>query len=403
MTRSILLPLSVSLLALASGASAQQQSDDQSNIVVTARSLENTSRDLAACLERGCPPEEDIAASLAYAENLFVAGEYRDASSILRKAIGRNSRYDERLPEEVSGLYRAYSRVSEHLGEANSFKLATLDARDALEAGFDDNDPRVLLADLDVGDSRAKLGHPDDARVIYERVEKEALAAGQPRVATYARLRQALLDDSRFVTTRNDVYRRRFVQQLQEIRQKPLEGAEDLGLIAEVMLARVDRRDGKDASTEDLIRRFAERGGVKRPMLLYSAPLYTDADLDRESARPNSGNARLTSLSRNHPTWADVAFWVNADGVVEDFEVLRSQGETGWLDQVKRHVNSRRYAPVARDGEIPGFYIIERYTITQRFAQTTGTRLRVREPVQRIERLDLTPENYEQPALTQTS
>ena len=58
---------------------------------------------------------------------------------------------------------------------------------------------------------------------------------------------------------------------------------------------------------------------------------------------------------------------------------------------------------MARDGEIPGFYIIERYTITQRFAQTTGTRLRVREPVQRIERLDLTPENYEQPALTQTS
>ena len=134
MTRSILLPLSVSLLALASGASAQQQSDDQSNIVVTARSLENTSRDLAACLERGCPPEEDIAASLAYAENLFVAGEYRDASSILRKAIGRNSRYDERLPEEVSGLYRAYSRVSEHLGEANSFKLATLDAREGRRA-----------------------------------------------------------------------------------------------------------------------------------------------------------------------------------------------------------------------------------------------------------------------------
>jgi hypothetical protein len=48
-------------------------------IVVTGASLAETGRRLAGCLARHCPPDEDIAATLAHAENLFVAGDYRQA------------------------------------------------------------------------------------------------------------------------------------------------------------------------------------------------------------------------------------------------------------------------------------------------------------------------------------
>ncbi len=54
-------------------ASAEQE------IVVTGVSLESSERALRECLARKCPPKEDIAASLADAENLFVGGKYDDA------------------------------------------------------------------------------------------------------------------------------------------------------------------------------------------------------------------------------------------------------------------------------------------------------------------------------------
>lgn len=392
--RASLAALAATIIALPVAA---QDEASTSEIVVTGKSLAETERALEECLARDCPPLEDMQLSLEHAENQFLAGVYRDSSKTLRASIRRNKQYDETLPLPVSGLQRAYARVSEHLGEAQDYRLATLDMRDTLADGLGEDHWRTLVAQITVGDSRAKLGVPDDAERIYRRVERRAIELGQPRVAMYARMRQALLDLSRYDATKLDHWQDDAIEKLNDIRENPLPGGEEFVLMAEVMLAKLDRKDGSADSTEALIKRFAERGGVDRPVLLASEPLYTNEDLDREAQRASTATARLSTLSRNEPQWADIGFWIDPDGRVTDIEILRSQGDTEWLKQVQRHLDSRRYAPISADSAIPGFYMIERYTVTARFAdQTTGTRLRKREPVMRIERLDITPENYAQ-------
>ena len=86
-------------------------------IVVTARSIKDTEADLKACLARKCPPDQDIKATLAHAENQFVAGDYRNARSTLVNSLGRNRRHKGKYPVEVSDLLRANGNVATHLGE----------------------------------------------------------------------------------------------------------------------------------------------------------------------------------------------------------------------------------------------------------------------------------------------
>ncbi|HEX4847052.1 MAG TPA: energy transducer TonB, partial [Novosphingobium sp.] len=98
--------------------------------------------------------------------------------------------------------------------------------------------------------------------------------------------------------------------------------------------------------------------------------------------------------------WVDVGFWIGQDGKVTDVEILRSSGDTGWVKPVLGNISRRVYAPLKAAGDsTPGFYMIERYTLTARVSDgpETGTRLRTREATPRIERLDLTEENYQAP------
>lgn len=386
------------LLAAAIAAPLSAQEGDEPSIVVTGTPLETTLKALEDCLARGCPPEEDIRLSLAHAENLFVEGDYRDARSTLLGSLKRTKSHGDDLPVPVSDLYRANARIAEHLGEGKAYQLSTLEVRDTLQSGLGAEDPRTLIAEIAVGDSRAKLGQPDDAERIYERVEERAIELGQPRVAMYARIRQALLWQARFDAEKRDWQKDRMLAAIAEIRENPLPGAEEFALIGEVMQAKLDRSEGQAASTEALIRRFAEKGGVDRPVLLYSEPLLDDAARDREAARADSASARLSTASLNEPRWADVGFWIEGDGHVSGVEVLRAQGGTDWLKPIAQNIAKRVYAPLSDKSASAGFYMIERYTLTARFAdQTTGTRMRKREPQMRIERIDLTPENYGQP------
>ena len=390
--------LKIALLAglvVASPLAAQQSEESENIIVVTGQSLETTLKALEDCLARGCPPEEDIRLSLAHAENLFVEGDYRDGRRTVLGSLKRTKKYADELPVPVSNLYRANSRIAEHLGEGKAFQLSVLDMRDTLEDGLGEGDPRTLVAEIDVGDSRAKLGQPDDAERTYKRVEERAIELGQPRVAMYARLRQVLLLQARYDSEKLPVYRDEMLEKLADIRNNPLQGAEEFSLIADVLQAKFDRESGDASSTEALVQRFAEQGGVDRPVLLYSEPLMSDAARDAEAARAGSASARLSTLSMNEPTWADIGFWIGPDGHVGDIEVLRNQGQSAWLKPIVQNIDKRVYAPVSKDSATPGFYMIERYTLTSRFSsQTTGTRFRRREPGYRIERIDLTPENY---------
>lgn len=376
-------------------------------IVVTGRSLKDTADALADCLARKCPPDEDVAATLAHAENLFMGGDYDVARTTLLRSISRNRKHGQAHPVPVSDLFRANSRVAQHMGEAKDFQLSVLDMRDTLKKGVGEDDPRTLVAQIEVGDSRAKLGHPEEAKRIYGDVEKRAIALGQPRVAMFARLRGAILKNTQAEELNQPQEKKEARAALEDIIKNPLPGGTEFSLAARVVLARTDRKAGRQDTTADIVREFAAAGGVTRPVLLFSEPIKRiDMTSNAGDGQP-AGNttSRLTSLETSDQ-WADIGFWVNPDGRVSDVEVLRGKGTRQWLKPVFEHLNGRIYAPLKKEGNdgVPGFYMVERYTLTARFVNdTTGSRIRRREAEPRIERLDITPENYAPPAEVATA
>ena len=146
-----------------------------------------------------------------------------------------------------------------------------------------------------------------------------------------------------------------------------------------------------------IVKRFADNGGANRPILLSAEPIKLP---DAGGLDQKSGNVLAISQGNVEDRWIDIGFWVNANGLVSDAEVLRSSGNTRWSKLVLDSINSRIYAPLKSKGEATatGFYMIERYTFTARYMdEVTGTRIRQRSPVPRIERIDITPDNYDQP------
>ncbi len=399
MIRRFALPLIA--LAAALPAVAQQADEGQSpnrDIVVTGRSLQDTADALAACLARNCPPDQDIAATLAHAENQFLSGDYRDARGTMLSSIRRNNREAQRFPVEVSDLYRANGRVAAHLGETRAYQMAVLNMRDALVDGLPATDARVLAAQIEVADSRARLGYPDEARDGYRRIADDADAAGVPRVAAFAKIRIATADLPKDKAARRSDRERSARATLTEIaRQGDTVGA-DLALMAEVMLARVERDDGNMARTQSLVARFAQGGGTQRPLLISSQPI-TLQDSAGDASEERSGNVLSRTSAGLDDRWIDVGYWINADGRVSDYEVLRNSGGIGgWTTAVERSVKSRQYAPLAGERGVAsaGFYIVERYTLTAGIESgiaCTGSRLRCRSPNLRVERIDLTPED----------
>jgi hypothetical protein len=395
---SMLLRIALSLsAALLTTAAIAEDAPANREIVVIGQSLKDTERAWQDCIARGCPPDQEIRAALAHAENQFITGDYRDAKTTINKTVGRNRKHGGQYPIEVSDLFRASSRISEHLGEADQFRLAVLDMRDTLREGLTEGDPRAMVAQIEVGDSRAKLGYPREAIRIYRDVAEKAFKAGQARVGTYADLRRFLLEYAVADESNYKADMDKALDGLQKMADGPPAGAEDFGLVAAVTLARLDRKAGNTESTAAIVKRFADRGGANRPILLSAEPikLPDTAGLDQKS-----GNVLAISQGNIEDRWIDVGFWVNANGLVSDAEVLRSSGNSRWSKLVIDSIASRIYAPLKSKGDAaaPGFYMIERYTFTARYMdEVTGTRIRQRSPAPRIERIDITPENYDQP------
>jgi hypothetical protein len=390
-------PWRTALLALAMNFSGSLQADD---IVVTGRPLKQTAAELEECIKQHCSPDKDVSATLAHAENQFVSGDYSGSRTTLKKSLRRNRQHSESYPVPVSDLLRANGRIAEQVGEAKDYQLSMLDVRDTLKSAFGADDFRTLLAQIGVADSRAKLGFPDEAERGYRSVEQRALGLNQNRIVTLARLRQAVIVRARYEENPTTELRQQVDAMLNAVSLHPLAGAEDFAVVAEVMRARLDRKSGNVASTEAVIRAFARTGGADRPILLISEPL-SRIDLTKDTG----GDIQSTSAWQRYSTngqgaWADVGFWVGADGHVGDIEVLRSNGSKDWLKPITENIAKRVYAPLKQgEGARPGFYMVERYTLTARFSDdVTGSHLRMRESVPRVEMIDLTPENFEAPA-----
>ncbi|MEQ1510866.1 MAG: hypothetical protein ABL909_10770 [Sphingopyxis sp.] len=401
MLRRVLHALPLIALATATSAFAQTEAPApapapaNNDIIVTARSLAQTAADLAACLARHCPPDEDVAATLAHAENQFVEGDYRDARGTMLASLRRNREHREQYPIEVSDLMRANGRVAAHLGEARAYQLSVLDMRDTLRAALPENDARVLAAQIEVADSRVRLGYVDEARRSYADLATRASALGVPRVAAFARIRQAMIDIPREQSQRVGARVREATAHLEAMVGQDTVIGTDLALLAEITLARIEREVGNNARTDALVARFTAGQGSRRPLLISSDPIRLPT-AESAAARAGEGGsalARMQMMSVDN-RWIDVGFWINGNGRVTDFEVLRSSGDNDWSRYVAASVNSRVYTPIHSTDGLPsqGFYIVERYTLTADFTDDcTGSHLRCRSSALRIERMDLTP------------
>ncbi|MEQ1687878.1 MAG: hypothetical protein ABL874_04835, partial [Sphingopyxis sp.] len=172
----------------------------------------------------------------------------------------------------------------------------------------------------------------------------------------------------------------------------------DLALLAEITLARIERETGDNARTDRLVARFTAGQGSRHPLLISSDPIRLPTREPSEERGREGGNvlARMQMMSVDN-RWIDVGFWINGDGRVTDFEVLRSSGGSGnndWSRYVATSVNSRVYTPIRSTDGLPsqGFYMVERYTLTADYTdECTGSHLRCRSPQLRVERMDLTP------------
>lgn len=362
--------------------------DDTPTIVITGQ-VDSARRDFEACLARKCPPLEDMAASLRYAEALFVEGAYQDARGVLRGATGRNRGYAQAHPREVSALYRAASRIAAHLGEGQEYERRAHGMVRALKAGLPAEAPEVLLAQIEVARTQTSLGNIPAAITVLEAAHDAAERSGQKAVQGIAAVRLAALVHLR--GGRGDA--RRLIAPLLEWDEPAMA---QIRLAARILSARFDRAEGKPDNVDALIATLRTQPG-QAPMLLQMEPLKIDWYDPRGGARQGVGEAMTVRTEHwNEPKvdkrWADIGFWVRPDGSVDDIEVLRdSNASKDWIDPVVAQIKSRVYAKAsAADG--PGMYRVERFTLTALWGKVTGTHRRVREPRFRVERLDMTAE-----------
>lgn len=78
---------------------------------------ENPAVELANCIERKCPAEQEIELSLRVSVEDFADGRYRDARATRQRSIRRNEDQISQLPRQVSSLYATLATVAEHEGD----------------------------------------------------------------------------------------------------------------------------------------------------------------------------------------------------------------------------------------------------------------------------------------------
>lgn len=367
-----------------------QDAEEQTTIVITGKPLAETEADLAACLARKCPPKEDIAASIAHAENQFIAGDYAAARRTLGQSRGRNHRHAATLPVEVAGLDRAYGRMSDHDGRPDASRLAQIDAIDALRAGLDSTDARVLMQRLMIGDEFAKTGRLRAASDVYGQVRRQARKAGQINVAGYAMLRDAVVHAA--AATKLPEYRQaaeRKIAAIEKTREPELAAFRDA---ARILHANVAAYNGDSAAINSAIAGMAARPPEK-PLLVFAPAV----DAARPGAYDAVLNASKTALTQSYgkAEWIDLRFRIAVDGTVQDTEILRDSGNLSgvWTDLVVQAVAGRRYAPLQLAAGSEGPIRIERFSLVHDLMSVTGSRISGRDSRGRITSLDITDES----------
>jgi len=388
----------IAVAAAAGQAYAQPAQDDQTpTIVVTGIRPADARRELEACLARHCPPMEDMAATLRYAEALFVAGDYRRSRSALRDSIDRNRGHAVQYPIAVAGLFRANARMAMHEGDGNDVRRSTYNVERSLRAGLPGTDPRILGARLETAEMLAALGEGAaadrdfplsryrPAERTFREVAESARAIGRTDIAALADLRLAMLHrrighaDAR--------------RELEAVAALTDPAARVQRIAARIVLAGIDREAGDETAVDRLAAELAA-AGLRTPTLLYAPSIQVPnaATTSGVASFANGDAVEMRNMSTNSSNesfdyWADVGFWINAEGRVEDVEVLRSHGPQYWMRSVLRSINGRSYSPPG-SGELS--YRVERYRFTSLLERRSDRRTVAHSAQGRIEMIDIT-------------
>jgi len=373
--------------------------ESEQTVVVTATRLTDSERALKECIARKCPPPEDVKATLAHAENQFVAGDYAGARRTLLAGRGRDLRFGKDYPIEVSDLLRTTSRISAHVGESEDYRLNAIVALDTLRKGLPANDPRVLaqrleVADADARTSRLEVGGSriDQALRTYSAVARDARAIGDANIEGYALLRRLMVLQQLWLSGTGD-YSGVIAETTKALTESSNPKLAEFGSAARLVNAQAAARRGDTKGLATLFEELHRQGKTERPVLIYAPPIELN---NSPIGNGFSGNVlnRLTTNAEFDDQWIDVSFWVEPDGSVNEPQILRkSKGFSGgWDKPILRSIASRRYLPLKTDGKTPGAFRVERYTLTAYWGQVAGTRIRQREPEARVEMLDLSVE-----------
>lgn len=358
--------------------------DEEKTIVVVGHRIEDSERALAACIDRQCPPKEEIDASLAHAENQFLAGNYADAQRTLSKARGRNMKYRKELPVEVGDLLRASGRMLALIGQSDAARITAIDSLDALKSGLPSTDRRIFVQRLAVGDAFAKEGRLIAARDVYNKVANQADAAGDARVKGYALFRVAGMYTA--VAREFPDYRDTAYQSLRRVDETT---EPDLAAFREA--AKLLRCRMEDSRSAEAGRDCAQAMNGKR---VATAELIYAPPIDLRNWRREDTSSVVTLHGDATPQWADIAFWVAPDGTVRDVGTVRTSptATETWVKLVTDALGKRVYRPLQLAPSDPGLRRIERYSLVYDVALSTGSRIRTRSTIPHVEILDLTVE-----------
>lgn len=365
----------------------------QPDIVVTGIRTQDFRDRLARCLARNCPPNEDIDATLALAEALFLNGEYPDARTAVRNSLRRNRDQARTYPEPVSDLYRADTRLARHIGLDREARTAAFGILNALREGIPQEDHRHFTARLELAEIQIMSGNFTGAQRELERLARVARAAGREDVATIAELRNLWYT---LVAVQDAQARSRLIEWSR--RTDPAQRMRAIG--ARILLARLYRNEGNIERADALlaeIGRGAPSGARRR---LIHAPRYQLYQQEVRAPDDASISEAVMFGSTIHRTtenyedkWIDVGFWILPDGHVSGVEVLRSGArEDDWARPLLTSIRDRTYSTADE-----ATYRLERYTLTAGFESATGTRIARRGPGARVEMLDLTANQPEPP------
>jgi tetratricopeptide (TPR) repeat protein len=390
MRSALILALLASLPTPARAQESQPEAERQ-NIIVTGTRIQDFRDRLRDCLARNCPPNEDIDATMALAEVLFVEGDYHGARRVIRRSIGRNRDEARNYPEPVSDLYRANARVARNLGLDRDARFSTVAILRVLRTGIPVEDHRHFTARFEIAQALIAFGRYRQALNMLEELAERARAVGRDDIVAMAELRRLWIQ--RLLTPRGSPPSRALLALAHSPDPRRSVGAK-------MLLIRIHGENGDTADAERLIAELGRSSG-RRP-LLFNPPYEM---LQRENVEGQAHRAEAIyagdsgtgqplyvsnlgdRLVENFADkWIDVGFWIQPDGRVEGLEIVRSRNDTSWSEPLLQSIRGRRYAT----SEGTSTYRLERYTYTSGYNDTgANSRIARRSARARVEYFDL--------------